>query len=148
MDEPHPGRLHLPDQPLVHLEAPHEIENDIDVHSRPRPFRQCIGEFIRDLARPIDVGREIDGPPRLGDGLEHGREYLIAIPERLDTVAGYDARCEDAFHRLPEACIRSGMIMADHVLKLGFVGHEAANGEGKRCAEQDAGQGRQNRGSQ
>ncbi len=83
---PRAGLAHRLDKFLVHLQTPVPIKDDVHLDPVPRSLRQRPGESVRDVARPINVGFEIDRPFRDRDCAKHRREDLVTVHQRRHSV--------------------------------------------------------------
>src|SRR6185312_2813823 len=62
----------FPEPALANTEAADEIDDQLDLHARPRPLRESIAKFRADLALVEDVGLQIDRFPRVRDRVQFG----------------------------------------------------------------------------
>ena len=83
----HPGARHDLDQIGRHLLGTDRVEEDPHLVSRPGALGQRMGHLLGDVARPVDVGDEVDAPPGEANGPQHGGEDLHPVPEARDGVA-------------------------------------------------------------
>ena len=109
----HARAAHLVDVFLLHLVAAEPVEEHAHVDAGPRPFGERVGEFLADIARPVDVGLEVDGALRPADRLEHRGEDLVAVEERIDAVALHERRAEQHAHRAQELRIGDRVLVRD-----------------------------------
>ena len=98
----HPGVAHLLELLLLHLVAADPVQQDVDLDAGAGPLGQGLGEVVADLARPVDVGLEIDGVLRAADRLEHRGEDLVPVLQRREAVAADDVGAEQHAHRALE----------------------------------------------
>ena len=83
----HAGAFHAVEQRFVHLDAARPVNHDIYSDARSCAFRKCVGDLRANLARPVDVGFEVNGLLSLADRIEKGWKYLNAVFEDGDTIS-------------------------------------------------------------
>ncbi|MCU0684196.1 MAG: hypothetical protein MUF34_18470 [Polyangiaceae bacterium] len=97
-----PGRLHRAEQIVVELRAAHPVEQDVHLDPRPRLRGQRLAEASPDLARPVNVGLEVDGALGRVDRRQHRGEDLLAVAQLFDAVVAQHRRAEQVAHRARE----------------------------------------------
>lgn len=73
---------HHSDQAVVHLGAPHPVEQYMDLHALARPLGQGVGKLAADVTRPVDVGLKCGGHLGPADRRQHGLKDLVAVQQR------------------------------------------------------------------
>lgn len=77
----------------------------MDLHTLARTLGQGLGELPADVARPVDVGLEVDRHLGRADRREHRREDLFPVQQRLHACPGQEGRPEQDAQVVHEACI-------------------------------------------
>ena len=89
------GVAQFVDERLVHAHGAGPVEEDEHFHAGAGALREGVGEFLADVARPVDVGLEGDGLAGGADGREHRGEDGVAVAQFGDGVAAEERRAEE-----------------------------------------------------
>ena len=112
------GVLHQVDEFGFHLQAAHPVEQHRHLHASLGALGQCLGQFLADVARPVDVGLEGDGLLRRADGAQHGGEDLVAVLQIEHAVAADDGGAEHHAHLAPVLRVADGVVVLDLAVEL------------------------------
>jgi hypothetical protein len=115
------GRAHTLGQAFVHLCAADTIEQHMHLDTLACAFGQGIGELLRDITRPVDVGFEGDAAARAADRGQHRREDLVAVEQGGDAVAIEEGRAEQQAQFAGEGRVGQCMHALDAPLDLAFA---------------------------
>ncbi len=107
------GIAKLLQQRILDLYATHPVEHDLDFDARLRALGQGVRELSPDVARPVDVGLEVDGALCRADGFQHRRKDLVAVLQVGHTVARDDGRTEQHGHLAAELRVRDRVAVRD-----------------------------------
>src|SRR5690606_27472493 len=100
------GIVHRIDEAFFYLEP----ADRVDEHSHTEPgasaVAQRFGEVSGRLALPVDVGHQVDGALSVPDGVEHGREDLVAVAQDCERVSLGEMDADQAFQRPAQGPMR------------------------------------------
>ena len=112
------GLPQLLQERVLDLDAAGPVDHDFDCDACLRSLRKGVGKLPPDIARPVDVGLEVDGLPGGPDCREHRREDLVAVLQVPDLVAWHDGRPEQHGHFATELRVGDCIAMLDLPLEL------------------------------
>jgi hypothetical protein len=101
--------LHLLQIRLIDLAAADPVDQDMDLHPGPGALGKRIRKRLANRARPVDVRLERDGVLRGADCLQHGREDLFAVEQRLHPVPVRQGRSEHDPHGAEKLRVGDGV---------------------------------------
>ena len=96
--------------------------NDVDLDAGACAFRKCIGKFLPDGSRPVDIGLEGHRTPRAPDRFEHGGEDLVAVHQDVEAVSPQDGGTQQYPHRPFELGVTDRIQVSKFLLDAVFSG--------------------------
>ena len=96
-----PVVVHDVDRGRIHRSGSVCVEQDAHAHTGFRLLGEHLGQMGPDLTPPVDEREEVDRVLGLLDRIEHGREDLATVAERVDSVAFGDRYAEHSLEDPP-----------------------------------------------